>query len=47
MEYGYETDHSTLDAHRCGGYFLYLREKLRFTPPVDSRDAARRVWETL
>jgi hypothetical protein len=36
-----------MNALSCGGYFLYLRGKLRFTPPVDSRDATRREWETL
>jgi hypothetical protein len=30
----------------CGGYLAHLREKLRFTPPGDSRDVDRRVWET-
>jgi hypothetical protein len=25
----------------CGGYFAYLREKLGFTLPFDSRDVAR------
>jgi hypothetical protein len=30
----------------CGGYFAYLREKLRFATPVDSCDAVRQVQET-